>query len=516
MLTDGTFGWLNYWPNVGSSPTEVNCGTSAGQSVTYTLGSSVNGYSISNIVVYGGWGDAGRDQQAYTVSYSTVTDPTTFITLASVDFNPANPGAVQSATRSTLRSSTADPLATNVAALKFDFTTPAPENGYCGYSEIAVYGTSLTPAVTQNTLPVTAADVVGSQVTFTAAFTGVGPLFYQWQKISGGVTNNVAGATTPILTLGNLQFANAGSYRLQASNAFGVAFSTANSLTVSSVPAPVNNVVTAIAAQTGTGSGTFTPTWTVLTNNSLIAGKSPSSAIGSFTLEVPGRSVNFLTDGGDGALAQINGTGGTTTSANYVTCGNGGGAGASVTYTLTGSANGYNLTNITVYGGWKDAGRDQQAYTVYYSQVAAPATFLLLRSVNFNPANPASAQSATRATLTPASGELAINVAAVKFDFSIPGSENGYCGYSEITVFGWPTLTSVRPAFIGASVVGGTNFVMDVGSLSFGQSYQIQSTTNLSATIWATETNFVATQAIAAFTDPIANSPQKFYRIVAY
>jgi Protein of unknown function (DUF642)/Bacterial Ig domain len=439
VLTDGTFGWLNYWPNVGSSPTEVTCGTSAGQSATYNLGSSASGYSISNIVVYGGWGDAGRDQQAYTISYSTVAAPTNFIGLASADYNPANPGAIQSATRATFRSATGGSLATNVAALKFDFTAPAGENGYSGYSEIAVYGTSINPAITMNTLPVTAADVVGSQVTFTAAFTGVGPLFYQWKKVGGGVTNNVAGATNTILTLANLQLTNTASYLLQASNAYGAAISSPSVLIVSSVPAAVNNVVSLFAAQTGTGTGSFAPTWTVTTNNSPIAGKLPSSTVGSFTLEVPGRSVNFLTDGGDGALAKINGTSGTTTSANYVTCGNGGGAGSSVTYTLTGSANGYSLTNLMVYGGWADAGRDQQAYTVYYSKVAAPATFILLRSVNYNPVNAANAQSATRATLIPVGGALATNVAAVKFDFTTPTSENGYCGYSEIALFGMPT-----------------------------------------------------------------------------
>ena len=205
----------------------------------------------------------------------------------------------------------------------------------------------------------------------------------------------------------------------------------------------MNNVVTRLAAQTGTGSGTFIPTWAVAANNSLIAGKLPSSTSGSFTLEVPGRSLSFLTDGGDGALTKINGTVGTTTSANYLTCGNGGGAGASLIYTLTGFANGCSLTNITVYGGWADAGRDQQAYTVYYSKVTAPATFLLLGSVNYNPANPAGAQSATRATLSPANGILATNVAAVKFDFTTPASENGYCGYAEITMLGMPTPVPV-------------------------------------------------------------------------
>ncbi len=458
VLTDGTFGWFNFWPNVGSSPTEVNCGSSAGQSVIYTLGSAASGYSISNIVVYGGWGDAGRDQQAYTISYSTVAAPATFISLASANYNPVNPGNIQSATRATFKSATAGPLATNVAALKFDFTTPAPENGYCGYSEIAVYGTSINPAATMSTLPVTAAEVVGSKVAFMAAFTGVGPLSYQWQKISGGLTNSVAGATNTILTLTNLQLADTASYQLQASNLNGVAFSTPSSLTVSSVPAAVNNVITRMSAQTGTGSGTFAPTWIVTTNNSLIAGKSPGSTAGSFTLEVPGRSVSFLTDGGDGALAKINGTSGTTTSANYVTCGNGGGAGSAVTYTLSGSANGYSLTNITVYGGWADAGRDQQAYTVYYSKIAAPATFLMLGSVNYNPANPANAQSATRATLSPASGVLATNVAAVKFDFTTPASENGYCGYTEIALLGMPTPVPVAttPTTITAQLISAT------------------------------------------------------------
>ena len=113
-------------------------------------------------------------------------------------------------------------------------------------------------------------------------------------------------------------------------------------------------------------------------------------------------------------------------------------------YTLAGSVSGYDLTNITVYGGWKDAGRDQQAYTVYYSTVAAPATFILLGIVNYNPANAANVQCATRATLTPASGVLASRVAALKFDFTTPTTANGYCGYAEINLSGTPSPQPVR------------------------------------------------------------------------
>jgi hypothetical protein len=32
-----------------------------------------------------------------------------------------------------------------VAAVKFDFTTPAPENGWTGYGEIGVFGVASTP-----------------------------------------------------------------------------------------------------------------------------------------------------------------------------------------------------------------------------------------------------------------------------------------------------------------------------------------------------------------------------------
>src|SRR6185503_20288710 len=93
--------------------------------------------------------------------------------------------------------------------------------------------------------------------------------------------------------------------------------------------------------------------------------------------------------------------------------------GPSITYTLTGSATGYDLTNIVIYGGWSDASHDQQKYTVYYSTVASPATFNQLTGVDFNPTLPGTVQSATRVTLMATNGVLAKNVAAVKIDFNI-------------------------------------------------------------------------------------------------
>jgi starvation-inducible outer membrane lipoprotein len=301
--------------------------------------------------------------------------------------------------------------------------------------QIVMSSLSASPELTTNTLPASAADVAGSQVNFTAAFSAPGPMTYQWQRISGGIVYNIPGATNTVLTLSDLQLTNTASYRLQASNAVGTATSGQSSLTVSSLPAAVNNVVAAYAAQTGYGSiaTNFVPTWQVAPG-SLIAGQSPSSVGGgNFSLYYAG-VVPVLTDGAFGRLNYWPGVGSSPTE---VTCGTvASGAGQSVTYKLAGSASGYDLTNIVVYGGWGDAGRDQQAYTVYYSTIAAPTTFIALGSVNYLPANPSAVQCATRATLAPANGVLAANVAAVKFDFTTPTGENGYEGYSEIDVFG--------------------------------------------------------------------------------
>ncbi|MBC8096759.1 MAG: glycoside hydrolase family 78 protein [Akkermansiaceae bacterium] len=275
----------------------------------------------------------------------------------------------------------------------------------------------------------------------------------------------------------------------------------------------VPSVIITTTNQTGSGSGTFHPNWIVVTNGSLIAGKVPSSLSGDFSEELPGRNVLSLTASNSLGLTKVTGTIGHTTSTNYVTCGNGSGAGSLLIYALTNSATGYDLTNITVYGGWADSGRDQQAYTVYFSTVAVPTNFIQLASVSYNPAIASSIQSATRVTLTSSIGVLATNVAAVKFAFTSPFSENGYCGYAGITVFG--RASALPPATLSAThLEGQAGFAIHARGLSPGQSYMLQSTTNLMTTNWFTETNLLATQATVALTNSTANEPQKFYRLV--
>jgi hypothetical protein len=186
----------------------VSCGwmyNSAGQSMTYTLPSTAYGYNLTNIAIYGGWVDDSQNEQKYQVLYSTVGASGPWISLGVFDYNPAFNDNGPNATRSILIP-VSGALAQNVQAVEINFSFSS-KNDWNGYSEISIGGTPATvsvPAETQDITPVTAEDVVGSQLTVTAAFSGA--TAYQWQKNG----TNLAGQTTTTLTLSNLQFSDAG------------------------------------------------------------------------------------------------------------------------------------------------------------------------------------------------------------------------------------------------------------------------------------------------------------------
>ncbi len=93
-----------------------------------------------------------------------------------------------------------------------------------------------SPVLVADIAPSFSMSYVGGSVTFSAAFNGTLPIYYQWQANTGSGAANIPGATNAALTLTNLQLANAGSYTLLASNSIGgpVATSTAQ-LTVQSL-----------------------------------------------------------------------------------------------------------------------------------------------------------------------------------------------------------------------------------------------------------------------------------------
>jgi hypothetical protein len=184
---------------------------------------------------------------------------------------------------------------------------------------------------------------------------------------------------------------------------------------------------------TETGAVPFTPSWS-RGAGSLLDGLSPSTTAGNFGQFTGGAASNLTQAGNSLTIYPYS-----SPQANKLqVAGNNGTAGSLLVYTLPASSHGYDLSKINVYGGWQDSGRDAQAFTVSYSTVANPSTFVLLAQVDYSPANvPGGVASASRTTIADASGgKVARNVAALRFDFTAPASENGAVGYTAITVEG--------------------------------------------------------------------------------
>ena len=97
--------------------------------------------------VFSGWGDTGRDHLAVEVLYSTVAAPTTFLSLATLNYNPnTSPGQPVWA-----QANLTGITATGVAAIGFNFNLDT-EAGYSGYRELDVLGTPTAPPPSGTTL----------------------------------------------------------------------------------------------------------------------------------------------------------------------------------------------------------------------------------------------------------------------------------------------------------------------------------------------------------------------------
>ena len=110
----------------------------------------------------------------------------------------------------------------------------------------------------------------------------------------------------------------------------------------------------------------------------------------------------------------------------------------------TGLGSGYELTNVTVYGGWGDDGRNELKYQVLYSTLRLPNSFVSIGTFDYNPAFNNAVLNANRMILVPATGVLAHNVAKVQINFNMQ-SKNNWNGYSEVTIGGTPSA-GILPA----------------------------------------------------------------------
>jgi hypothetical protein len=137
VLTDGVIGtpWpSNNYPNPQSSIVTIG----SGSVLTYSLGNSASGYTISSIDSYAEWRDPGRSAQEYVISYSLASAPSNFINLYTV--NSGNNGNYDTADAIT---ASAGALISGVADIRFTFDTE--QNGYVGYSELIVNGSQTVP-----------------------------------------------------------------------------------------------------------------------------------------------------------------------------------------------------------------------------------------------------------------------------------------------------------------------------------------------------------------------------------
>ena len=471
ILTDGTIGAISPADNGSSGLATAGDGTTPngiGYSITYTLPStgSGTGWTITNIISYGGWADDGRDEQTYQISYSTPLAPTNFSLLPWTAFGPPNPdasvngGGVATATKMSI-SSTNGVLANNVGAITINFYSLAagqtPKNGWEGYAEFQLFGapsTNFPPAPVIGITPASGSDVEGSSVTIEAKFASVDPISYQWYK-DGAL---MPGQTSPALALTNLALTDTSvspGYVLQASNALGISVSAPCAFTVNPAPSADGSGVIFSEANQAIPGGLLTPTWTFATN-SLLAGLEPFATAGNFYAQgsangQPEGGPPSLTDGQYGAV----GNGDTLTGASA-----GPGAGTALYYNLPASSNGWDISGITSFGGWSDIGRNNQGYDIYFATAASPATYTFFDELTtYSPPITVAEPNATRVIWTPGNGvPFAQNVVGIEFVFT-EAVFNNWEGYNELQVFGTNStaaaVPSQNPPVVGTDVAPG-------------------------------------------------------------
>ncbi|GAA5125201.1 autotransporter-associated beta strand repeat-containing protein [Luteolibacter yonseiensis] len=125
-VVDGTLG--DAGGNATTSVTPNN-----GESVTFALDltSKPEGHNITSFDSYCTWGNSGRDNQNYMLQYSTVANPSNFITISTVDLRTSNDRSTH-----TRLTDTSGFLATGVHSIKIIFDRQ--ENGYVGYREFVL------------------------------------------------------------------------------------------------------------------------------------------------------------------------------------------------------------------------------------------------------------------------------------------------------------------------------------------------------------------------------------------
>lgn len=456
------------------------------------LTSKPGGYDITSFDSYCAWGNSGRDNQNYTLQYSTVANPTTFITIGAVD----NRTGSNLSTHSRMTNDTGY-LAMGVHSIKVIFGNNQ-ENGYVGYREFVLQDTPVIPCVmteknTNNAFFVPAGpNLLAGLIPNEAA-----PAVHEgssstWDIVTDGSVGNFTSPATSVTPNNNdtltypldLTAHPAGRtiYSFDSFCAWGSDGRDDQNyvLSYSTVGDPTTFIpITSVAARSEFLNGSNRATHARVTSNGgplatavhsirltfqnqengytgfrefhlgdapIHQGTYEANQTNSWSLPVGANLLSGATLIDPGVPANANHGNGDVTSSNWgtLTDGSVGSAGTqlqavaplndtSVTFTLDTTVNslGYNLSSFDAYAAWGDTGRDNQNFTILYSTVSDPTTFKPIETVSNLTNYPVNA---THSRVVPASGFLATNVGAVKFYFN--NQENGYVGYREFIVQG--------------------------------------------------------------------------------
>ena len=163
--------------------------------LTYTLGDAEDGYDITGVNLYSGWGDSGRENITVTsLAYSTPDDPTTFVAIPGTAVNYSG-GTSIAVARYT---ATGGPIAEGVYALRINFGPQ--ENNYVGYRELECIGVASAPLVAPPeivTLPATNVTAASAWISgsLTSTGTAASAVIAYWGA-SDGDTNATAWANS--------------------------------------------------------------------------------------------------------------------------------------------------------------------------------------------------------------------------------------------------------------------------------------------------------------------------------
>jgi hypothetical protein len=199
--------------------------------------------------------------------------------------NLANGGSISGAITSVLKIRNAQ---TNNSG---SYSVVVTNYGGSATSSIAVLTVASSPVILVQ--PTNQTVVVGSAATFAVTAIGIAPLSYQWQVngtnlVNGGYNGGyINGATTNVLTFGNVQLASSGNYTVIITNMAGSVTSSNAVLTVTNVPPaitvqPTNQTVavgtTVTLAVTATGTAPLSYQWQ-LDETNLMDGTNMSGSI---------------------------------------------------------------------------------------------------------------------------------------------------------------------------------------------------------------------------------------------